>query len=330
MRENIKKVGFLVLLLILFSMVAQAGEETIITNTGFPVPPYVKRGLVVYYDAGGYVVQQGKADYVTFQKIILVQAVEGDSVIGTVYTINPNTHIFSVDTKLLGKGGSGIFYIHPEYAKKMVGKKEMGCDFKSPGIIEYNREKISGTIEYDVKSGLFLGAKVKGDNTESVETYKGYEYVNLPELPSSFPGVVKGNYSYSVYTIFQNLNTPFGTITISPVSFGKKTAIFNMTTSVYGGMSSTKKVYGTTLIGPHYIHPSMVKEDGIFFSLKNYDMKYYIQGADQYGKLAYFVADGTKLSETHVDPNTGLILLNDQFVSGMIGVNGIIRSVLNQ
>lgn len=325
--RHIKTISLLLLLIFFFPTLSFAQGNQFLKDTGFPVPSYVKRGLVIYYDSSGEVTSQGKTDYVTFQKIIIVQKVEGQKVIGTIYSINPTSQMISTETKILGQGGSGIFYIHPDLAKKMQGKEELGFRFETPGIIKYTREGEEGAIEYDPKSGLFLGMKAANATTKSVEVYKGYEYINLPPLPNEFPPSAKEYHSYTVYTILQGLNTPFSTISISPISFGKQIALFKLTTNTNTGINSTKEIYGTTLMGPHYINPQVLKDGYTILKLKNRNLTFYVQGEDQYGKITHFVVDGMEYYTTHIDPQTGLVMYQDQMI---YGTNSIIRLVLSQ
>ena len=318
---------FFLIFLIFLPKIGFSQENPIIQDTGYPIPPYIKRGLTIYYNVSGYVTKQGRKEYATFEKIIIVQAIEGQNVIGTIYSMNPTSQMLTTETKILGHGGFGLFYVHPEYAKKMQGKEYFGYKFPSPGIISYKKNNAEGSIQYDPKSGLFLGLKVNSFTTESVEVYKGYEYTTLPNLPVSFPNSARRNYTYSIYNIMQGMNMPFGTISVSPVWFGKKTAKFKLTTSTNEGISSTKELYGTTLIGPCYIHPSILKDEYNILNLKQKDLKFYIQGENQYGKIAHLIINGTEYYTTHIDPYTGLIQYQDQYI---IGMNSIVRVVLNQ
>ncbi len=320
------KLLILFLFVIFLNGIGYAQDNFFISNTNFPVPPYIKRGLVIYYNSAGYVVREGKRRYVSFEKIMVIQKIEGQKVIGIMYSLNPSSSLLTIESKILGQGGSGTFYVHPEYAKKMKGKETFGYKFVTDGKIEYRTENTSGEIAYDPKSGVFLSLKVVTNNSEAIDIYKGYEYVNLPPLPNDFPQVARNSYTYTMSSIVQGMGTmPVGSISISPISFGKQIAKFRLTTTQTQGLTSTQEVFGTTLLGPHYIHPDILKGDITILKLTKKDFNYYIQGEGGQ-MIAHLIIDGTEYSTTYVDPQTGIVLAQDQ----QMGDIGILRFILNQ
>ncbi len=325
--KMVNKFLVFVLFLLFLTGIGHGQNNFTMPNTGFPVPPYVKRGLVLYYDSSGYVTNQGKRSYVTFEKIMIIQKVEDQKVIGTTYSLNSQSNMVMASSEILGQGGFGTFYIHPEYAKKMKGKEKFGYKFIDEGAIGYKTENATGKISYDPKSGIFLSMEIVTNDSEAVDIYKGYEYIKLPPLPDNFPQVAKNSYLYNMSSAVQGMGAiPLGSITISPVSFGKQIAKFRLTTTQTQGLSTTKEIYGTTLLGPHYIHPSILKDGTVIFKLTKKDFNYYIQGGTGYEMVAHLVINGIEYNTSYINPQTGIVFTQDQLVGGM----GIIRLALNQ
>ncbi len=289
------------------------------------VPSWIRPGLVVYYTAEGGTRGGGTGSYLTMQMAYVVWEVEGERVLGLEVQASPMGVIFA--PKLLGTGGDGLFWVDPERVQKLLEPRALeearrqGIAISGrPGMIavEYSPQRhgvSKAAITYDTGSGLVLsreectwsGREVRG-STCSKLSYAQKGTVRLLR-PRDFPLAASraATYWLQMTEPYTGITVPSGNIQVQPVRREGRLMRYRVVTvdPNTGAPLPAKEGFGISAMGPHYVHPLLVRMGGV--ELVGMGLEVRMEQSPE-GITVTTLWNGAVWSSEQVDPGSGLIV----------------------
>ena len=321
-----KPISFFIVSLLLF----------LSTSYSAVIPDWVKKGLVVvYYSEGGsgtgLGTTQGSAVSGSGYRVFIVLSKTANEVYGMDITLLSSpvsgTFFASRIAKLGEANRGGLFFVDPKDMNRRVLRKEAPTNcviHGNPGTFALECSTGQSTsktmIIYDQKTGLVkeftmmeIDQGIRGrSSTVAKGKYMKHFYIKLPDVRNLPQEALKSR----TYRMIDNMmGFPLGSVYINFT--GAKNGVAHYQINMSGAPVSMKTI-GLTLIGPHYIHPSLLKQNVILnipeinFQIAKGGMGY------KGGVVIQFIWNGNVVLQQEYDPNTGLKLyeINPQFMGG--------------
>ncbi len=323
-------VSFLVFLLFFYQPKAQIKNPL----------SWIKKGLVVVYEyeggAGGeFGTRMGSAVYGKGYQIYVILEKEYNNIYGTLYTLlsSYTSGTFTTgELKQLGNlSNGGQFFVNPIVTDREIREKKTppGCKVEgNPGsyILECNLQGVirKTMLTYDRKSGLVkelitmeYSTRRYGPGSSSTTAkakYLTHFYVDLPSV-EEFPPVAFKSSTYRIIT-----NTPMGsmvtgTLNINFKSRTNKVAHYQI---FMPNAPMPSDVIGLPVMGPHYVHPSLLRKKVILDIPQAY-FRVVTNGTGYKGGIVLqAIWQGNVVMQQEFDQNTGIKLFEyyPQYMGG--------------
>lgn len=326
--ENVRGVAS-VLFLAITCICALAQITTTQTSRAQLLPPadWLKEGVcIVYQTQGGTRVMKG-GDASAFSTvgylIYIVTNVEGDEVYGLEYKFDLNpargTYSFRWNAKLLNVPWSFIYFPLDQLAKILKEKETyayqgVSVEGGSIGGGQYYFAMTRQSVDERVvttytfrEDGLIVKSTYTGQSPTSADAFSntliGVYQLRLPSV--SLPPVANRSANYDAYRSTFGIVTPLGQLSLTPVGVLGRVVKYKATT--LSGLTTTE-TYGTHIIGPHYVHPELLKLRE-FLTVSEIGFKHAVTGTGPNGGVVVTIYVGNwPVAAGEYDPRTGLLL----------------------
>jgi len=222
----------------------------------------------------------------------------------------------------LVQGGVGFFYANPEavadYLQMAQQNPERGVRVTGGnGLFAVEVQNQNGTLRYafryDPKTGLVqeiaVSTRFAGQQGQGA-TAANYRYVGYDtfawQSPADFPPAARESHVYEIlaavpgYGGSPGMTNPMGQVEVRALRLSTL-ALFQLQANLQGYPQSDT-VGGLTALGPHYLHPELIRRGNVFV-LSQLGLSYTIQG-----DTATLTWGQVPLSVLRVQPQTGRIV----------------------
>jgi len=272
----------------------------------YPLPDWIRPGVAfLYQDMSGRITQA-----------YLVTDLAPDGAYGLVLTLvqSPGSPpMYQLEALPLVQNGAGFFYLHPEAVADAVREAQAN---PTPGLkvvggsgwFAVESQGPAGTTQYafryDPETGLVQEAAVserypKGTQAVSYR-YLGYQTFDW-QSPAEFPPAAHEPHAYELATAVAGFGNPLGLLEIQPLQLTRPLALFQLTANL-GGYPQSDRAGGLTALGPHYLHPELIRR-GTVFALPKLGVGYTVQG-----DTATLTWGSELLAVVRLQPESGLVL----------------------
>jgi len=262
------------LVLAVVSSLAQV-DPSLLLPQNYPVPNWVKPGLVVVYQHEGGT-QSGGGESAASGKgfrIDIVTDIEKNTVYGIefIVLVSPSTYQITFQPfKVMPL----FVFIHPNAVQDLLKKSDM---YAKQGIVvrggRVSENSIWLGIAYNVSSqdfwisneGLVQRVQVlvkqrEGSAVVMSQNVKHF-YIEWPNI-KEFPPVARESHTYNIYTSMYGFTNLAGSSSYRLSNVQGRVARYSILQST-SGMSTPTESMGVPSFGPFYIHPSLLKKDVI-------------------------------------------------------------------
>ncbi|BAT70856.1 hypothetical protein TST_0046 [Thermosulfidibacter takaii ABI70S6] len=304
----------------------------ICTNVVFAVPSWVKPGLVVVYNyEGGAATRSygspGSGSYGRGYMIFIVHSVSYQKACGLHITLfggvssplvlyNSQVECFDIRQNL-------SFFVNPNMAAQWLKQRPpVGCKVAGvPGQVALECQRVGEinrvVITYDTRTGLIketvTGAtQYQGgwSSTQASLRFLKMLSISLPNVKA--PSIALTSHTYQLYSATVMGTVPSGQISVTYVGREKNLFVYNIQTP-----AGLQKAYGNRYTGPFYIHPALLKRR-VILSIPEIGFSIVTDGVGSRGGVVVnHIWNQQIISQTEIDPSTGLLLYQQQPVAGM-------------
>ncbi len=248
-------------------------DPSLLFSQNYPVPEWVKPGLVVVYQHEGGTQSGASAASGSGFRIDIVTDVEKNTVYGIEFIVlfSPSTYQITFQPfKVMPL----IVFIHPNAVQDLLNRADM---LAQQGIVvrggRVSENSIWLGIAYNVSSTdiwisndgfvqrlQYLVRQQEGSAVVQSQYMKHFyiEWQNIKE----FPPVARESHTYNIYTSLYGFTTLGGSASYRLSNVQGRVARYSIFQSA-SGMSAPTEGIGVPSFGPFYMHPSLLKKDVI-------------------------------------------------------------------
>ncbi|ACM23731.1 hypothetical protein [Thermotoga neapolitana] len=262
--------------LMVFAVVAAFAQAdlSLLLPGEYPVPEWVRPGLVVVYQyEGGIRSAGGSAASGSGFRIDVVTNVENNRVYGIEFLILVSLSTYEVMIQPIRVMPLMVF-LHPGAIQDLLDQAGM---LAQQGIVvrggRVSENSIWVGIEDDVSStdiwvsdeGLvqrfqYLVREREGSSVVQSQYLKHF-YIDWPDI-EDFPPVSQENHTYSIYVSAYGMTTPAGSVSYELLNTQGSILIYRLI-QYSSGMSIPAEIMGVPSFGPFYIHSELLEKDVI-------------------------------------------------------------------
>lgn len=234
----------------------------------YPIPEWVRPGLVVVYQHEGGTQSGESALYATGYRILIVTDVQNNVSygIGITLLIHPTDYSIMFTSEL----NPVPVFVHPQEIQDALDNADVyegtvvqgGRDIDNSIWIEI-ADNFSSTAVWISEDGLvkryqFLERQNQGSGVVRGE-YLTHFYIDWPD--EDFPPVAQENHTYNIYSAAFGFMALQGSVSSEFLGVQGNIARYSATYSMGTAFPQKAELIGFPSIGPFYIHPDLLKRD---------------------------------------------------------------------